>query len=813
MSLGVGVALASGACVGDEPMPPPGAEPCTIPIPGAELTLERTKGAPSTATLSLPALTSLCLVIDTNAASASVAFDDEDLMAPSEFKNHLQVRKIELGGLPVQRHVISAKLAGKPDEHYIKIKAFYRSGGLTTGSFASNADEAILLAQAYIQQHSEGSLFEGWRGGRAVRATPLATRDGGVTAFEVDVEDAEGGEAGYIVLESDELRPLLGSAATEGRSLTEELRGQYEAVYGEPPPADGAAYEFLWFGSSIMALEATLPDRSKRSVQTCDGCGASFNSHDRPAVPHGDLGLSPEQWIAQRRKDVREMLDLVREASVGRARQAFVCPGDGYNAGDYCPSIDNDQILTAEVPGGRDAFTYYYQKNRSDWPSADEGAPSTCYAGCTPVAALTVLDYWDRRGYDYLIPDSHGVESSAESDEDVATIKKLRAALKTSCEKFEGIDDPENNQGSTKTASVLNLETFINESARDYAGHDDVVDVGWQVSQQECPHPQWRFKVIREEIRRGRPAIVHYVANWRSGPVCRNVVDYMESRHSAVVYGYWDDGDETRYDDLLAVRTGWRAPPNPTWRLEPTVGTGETFITSIRPGCSPGNEPPLCKTFTDLPASHWGYTAAESLSCMCVMQGYQDGSFGISNDVTKAEFIKIAMRLAFERLDLEGERRAVPAIRVDKTHWASAYIAEAHDRGLLDELLALDGSLQPDQPITRAEAAYLLVRAGSSSPEAHFKQMDATFGCLSGSRRSPYADLDPTTHAQFYRYILAATNRCVFRGYEQDGTFMPDSPISRIEAAKAACKARFGFDSEKCADPPETCTPQFADCD
>src|SRR5690606_9699123 len=130
-------------------------------------------------------------------------------------------------------------------------------------------------------------------------------------------------------------------------------------------------------------------------------------------------------------------------------------------------------------------------------------------------------------------------------------------------------------------------------------------------------------------------------------------------------------------------------------------------ISAVKPGCSVGNEPPLCRTFSDLPNGEWGQRPAETLSCMCVMQGYPDGTFGKDQSITKAEFIKVALRIADENINFDTVRVAVPEIGVSKEHWASGYIDYANNNSMLELLLNDQGDLEPDAPITRQEVAYL----------------------------------------------------------------------------------------------------------
>lgn len=798
---------------------------CTVPIPGAQLTVERTKGPPNTGTMTLPPFTAFCLQIDANAASASVELDEASVLGPADFKNSPLVETVEFKDLPAHEHTVAVKVAGKPGSHYVTVTAYYAEVGLANGPAIGTVDEALLVGQAYIDARAQVPMFAAWTDARAVRATPLATRDGGLEAFEVDLESSEGNDAGYVVLEAKAGRPLLGSAATEGPSLSEGLAAEYVATFGPLPPE---GQQFLWFGAGLMALETTAADLSTQRVETCADCGPSFKAAERPPVPYAELGLTLEQWVAQRQASVDELLAAFAKAQAkegdGKVKDmpvvvkqpagsmgellalaappppSYFCGLEEYEANQCIEVKEPDTTPTGEVPGGKTAFSDYWQE-MGPWPSSDPNGPDECVTGCVPIAALTLLDYYDRLGFGFLIP---GDPNDSVKDAEVKTaLAELRVVLKTYCKKNP--QNPDRPSGSTNPKYLEDLDLYINYRAKAEVGFS--IDMGWATNREKCPHPGQRYAAVKAEISQGRPLILDYASNWENGPQCDQNADvetYNPGQHAAVVYGYWDDGDNKKYEDLLAVRTGWK---DLRMRYEPIVGTGDTALTQVIPGCAPEQPDALCKTFKDLPEAHWGHTSAKTLSCACVMTGYPDGNFGIEKKISRAEFIKVVMRLAFAQFDLENKRVDLPELGVSKQHWASGYIDKAHELGLLALLLDAQGKLAADGPITRREAAYLLVRAGEDSLEPHFEALYTQFSALKGTEPSPYKDLSPNVGDKYYRYILATTNECVFEGYEQDQTFKPSNPIARIEAAKVTCMAKYGSESNQCSSSPEACKP------
>ncbi len=795
--------LTSGACdVPDDQVIAEDPGTCDVPIPGAELILVRTTGSPTTGSLELPALDSLCLMVESDASSAEVRLGDSLILGHSAFKNAPMARLLEIKDLDNDTHVLSAEISGKPGS-VITIRAYYKSGALAHTPAISSADEALLVGQAYIQAYAKEPMFTDWQGAKAVRATPLTTSDGLLEAFELDVENANGEEAGYLVLEASEMRPLLGSAATEGLSLTEGLVAQYEADYGTSP-FEANGHVFLWAGTALMALEV-VTDNDTRVVQTCADCGATFMSEDRPVVGLEELGLSTEQWIAARKDSLDDLLEglgtplLPSEAVVPEIgglqmpnsqapEQTFTCIDD---EDEYCDIDVDDKKLTAIIPGGANSFSYFYQQNDS-WPDAKKGKNDDCFVGCTPVAAVTLLEYWDRRGYGYLITDKYGATNSLIADGDVKdALTNLRTKLGTYCK------DDDKDQGSTPLAEIdTKLVDYINFAAGQYSNMDPEgsIPMGWVLDHKKCPNSAYALKAILHEIQHRRPVISHYYA----GYLCP--ASDAPASHSAVTYGVYDDGKDGLYDDLIAVRTGWKDTP---YRLEPIYGTGTNWVTSIKPGCEPSSAP-FCKTFSDLSDYPWAHNSVETLSCMCVVQGQPDGTFGAGAYVTKAEFLKMVVRLAYSAQQVANLDDETPG-----KHWASKYITFADGKGLLAQLKT-NGVFNRDAPINRQEAAYLVVMAGMSSNQPHFKALATSYGCLSGMEAGPYSD---SISQSFRRYVLAATDQCVFQGYV-DGEFKPANYISRVEAAKVACMARFGYASEECqqSQNPPACVPLIAQC-
>ncbi|MFC5450589.1 Ig-like domain-containing protein [Paenibacillus aestuarii] len=137
--------------------------------------------------------------------------------------------------------------------------------------------------------------------------------------------------------------------------------------------------------------------------------------------------------------------------------------------------------------------------------------------------------------------------------------------------------------------------------------------------------------------------------------------------------------------------------------------------------------------------------------------GYPDQTFKTDRSLTRAELAAIMARLIGK---YDG---ADPGYKdVSKKHWAYGYIKAVTAEGLFAGYD--DHSFKPDQPVTRAELAAVMVKflkVNKGTPvNLHFKDIKGNWAM---------ADME----ALYRNHMLS--------GYE-DGTVKPNSPIRRVEA-------------------------------
>jgi len=99
---------------------------------------------------------------------------------------------------------------------------------------------------------------------------------------------------------------------------------------------------------------------------------------------------------------------------------------------------------------------------------------------------------------------------------------------------------------------------------------------------------------------------------------------------------------------------------------------------------------------------------------MGYMHGNPDNTFRPYEQLSRAEASAVLSRI----YGLSGFGVA-PFIDT-QGHWAFNYVALSADRGIINGFP--DNTFRPNQPLTRAEAAALLVRSDGRNPQNHIQQ-------------------------------------------------------------------------------------------
>ncbi|WP_238327759.1 S-layer homology domain-containing protein [Paenibacillus gorillae] len=174
------------------------------------------------------------------------------------------------------------------------------------------------------------------------------------------------------------------------------------------------------------------------------------------------------------------------------------------------------------------------------------------------------------------------------------------------------------------------------------------------------------------------------------------------------------------------------------------------------------------KPFDDI-AGSFAEAAIIRLNEKKILQGTAERTFSPKNPVTRAEFITIADRV----LGLEKVLSPIqPFSDVAANAWYTGYIQAAVQLGLADG--TGPRTFEPSKPVTRQEAAALLVRV--------FKLTAASHGT------SP-AFIDANRIAEWARSAVTIAQDVGLMKGDDNGKFRPDAPLSREETAAILYRA------------------------
>lgn len=204
----------------------------------------------------------------------------------------------------------------------------------------------------------------------------------------------------------------------------------------------------------------------------------------------------------------------------------------------------NTLSITPNVVDWR--FTPFSQEQRT-WTHSTSDS-NDCYAGCTPIAAAMLIDFYDRNGFPYMIGDDTQQVHHTSSILMRETIDDLRGYLNTYCR--------EDGQGGTSQANSVKLVDYMNTRQTQQFSARRITYAAMST-----------YSYLMREINAQRPAIVHYHTQGTIG-----------TNHSAIAYGYQYGGAWA--DNFLTVRTGWSGQPEINYNIK-SMGTVEATLVSL----------------------------------------------------------------------------------------------------------------------------------------------------------------------------------------------------------------------------------------
>ena len=144
--------------------------------------------------------------------------------------------------------------------------------------------------------------------------------------------------------------------------------------------------------------------------------------------------------------------------------------------------------------------------------------------------------------------------------------------------------------------------------------------------------------------------------------------------------------------------------------------------------------------FPDVTVSRWSVSDIEYMAKYKVIEGYPDGEFKPSRNLTRAEFAALIRR--FTGLEQSDVENIFPDLTNE--HWAYEDIMALYGAGMLSGYE--DGTIRPENEISRAEVMKVVnLLLGRNPSEPYVKSLDY----------NPFNDLE--TDKWYYVIVLEAT--------------------------------------------------------
>ena len=219
--------------------------------------------------------------------------------------------------------------------------------------------------------------------------------------------------------------------------------------------------------------------------------------------------------------------------------------------------------------------------------------------------------------------------------------------------------------------------------------------------------------------------------------------------HFSYVVGYAEDyrtGQPTDNEDLWPVK-----PQNNITRAE----VASIFYRLLKADVRDENTTDV-SDFSDVSSSDWYGTTVATFAEMNILKGYEDGTFRPNAPISRAEFAAIATRF-FDETGATYE----PGTFTDVTgsEWFAGAIMDAVNLGLIGGYE--DGTVRPNNNITRAEACAIVNRTLGRVPDADHLLPEDEMKTWPDNPESAwfYADMQEATNGHEYEWITEDGNK------------------------------------------------------
>lgn len=192
------------------------------------------------------------------------------------------------------------------------------------------------------------------------------------------------------------------------------------------------------------------------------------------------------------------------------------------------------------------------------------------------------------------------------------------------------------------------------------------------------------------------------------------------------------------------------------------------------------------KSFRDVKSDDWFKPYVDKLSSWGIINGYQDGTFGPNNTLTRAEFITMIFNAANTATMMYVDEDGNPGSYETMTsvHWAQPYWNALNDMGIIAGSGIKCSNAELNKPITRNEMAVLIT---NMMYKDYYEDKVSV-----NNVTSVIKDYDSIPSGYRY-YVEQAFGKGVLSGYT-DQTFQGDNKLTRGEAASVVDRMLFATD-------------------
>lgn len=186
--------------------------------------------------------------------------------------------------------------------------------------------------------------------------------------------------------------------------------------------------------------------------------------------------------------------------------------------------------------------------------------------------------------------------------------------------------------------------------------------------------------------------------------------------------------------------------------------------------------------FSDLSPDHWAYDYIMDMVEERNIDGYSDGTFRPDENVTRAEFCKMAVTAIGKTIpNLDDSRKEWSSIKGIEGHWGEVYMNTMSQSSWGYREWFLYDNTNPDQLINRGEAAMGIADLIYGYPRSYIGHEDEIQKYLADK----YSDAD--SFGGLWGTVYEASIKGFMSGYE-DGTFGCGKLITRAELCTILCR-------------------------